>query len=405
MAEQTTERPLPLAGLQVLDLSRVLAGPFCTQLLADLGAEVIKLERPGTGDDTRQWGPPFVAGEGPSAYYLSCNRGKRSLAVDLGSEAGREILQTLVRRSDVLIENFLPGSLEKLGLAPDQLKSLNPDLVSCSISGYGRTGPLANMPGYDLVVQATAGLMSISGESDGRPMKVGVAITDVLTGLYAATSVLAGLYARGKGQPAAAFDLSLVDCTLSALVNVAQGALVTGQRPKRYGNAHPHIVPYESFATGDGEMVLAVGNDRQFQRFCVAANLTDLAADKRFATNPKRVEHRHALIPRLQEIFVGRSTAQWQALLTEHEVPHAPVLSLDELYQHPQIAARKMVIDPQPPPDPDYRLLGSPVHWYGEPQRAFTPPPTLGQHTDEVLAELGFDPTKIAALRAAGVVA
>lgn len=405
MPEQPDERPLPLAGLQVLDLSRVLAGPFCTQLLADLGADVVKVERPGTGDDTRHWGPPFVAGDGPSAYYLSCNRGKRSLALDLASDAGREILQTLVRRADVLIENFLPASLQKLGLTPDDLHALNPDLVSCSISGYGRTGPLADVPGYDLVVQATAGLMSITGEPEGRPMKVGVAITDVLTGLYAATSVLAGLYARGKGQPAGAFDLALVDCTLSALVNVAEGALVTGNRPRRYGNAHPHIVPYEAFATRDGYLVLGVGNDRQFQRFCTAVERADLAADERYATNPARVRHREELIPVLQEIFQGRATAEWQELLTEHEVPHAPVLSLDQLYQHPQIAARGMIVEPQPAPDPPYRLLGSPVHWQGEPPRTFAPPPGLGEHTDEVLSEIGYDATKIARLRADGVVA
>ncbi|HEV3005733.1 MAG TPA: CoA transferase, partial [Pirellulales bacterium] len=269
----------PLAGLKVLDLSRVLAGPVCTQLLADLGADVVKVERPGAGDDTRQWGPPFLDGDGPSGYYLSCNRGKRSLALDLNHPEGREVADDLIRRADVLVENFLPDSLARLGLGPERLKQLNPKLVSCSISGYGRTGPLAAVPGYDLMMQASAGIMSITGEPEGAPMKVGVAISDVLTGLYAAASVLAGLYANlaqsaDDGGPqssqAWAFDLALADCTLASLVNVVQGTLLTGERPQRWGNAHPQIVPYEVFATSDGHIVLAVGADRQWERFCLA---------------------------------------------------------------------------------------------------------------------------------------
>lgn len=403
---------LPLSGLRVLDVSRILAGPYCCQVLADLGADVIKVERPGQGDDTRQWGPPFVPGGGPSAYYLSCNRGKRSLALDMASPAGREVLAELIKKSDVLVENFLPDSLEKMGLKPEQLAQLNPQLVSVSISGYGRTGPLASAPGYDLVVQATAGLMSITGEPDGRPMKVGVAIADILTGLFAATSALAGLYARGKGGASPAFDLSLVDCTLASLVNVAQGALVTGKRPARHGNAHPHIVPYESFATKDGHLVLAVGNDRQFERFCRAAGMPDLAIDPRFSTNPLRVQHRKELVPQIAMIFRSRTTADWLAVLSEHDVPHGPVLGLDELYAHPQIAARGMVVEAQPnpggtpPAGESYRLIGSPIHWRDEPARAAIAPPGLGQHSEEILREvLGYDAAKIEGLRAARVVA
>lgn len=395
----------PLADLRVLDLSRVLAGPVCCQLLADLGADVVKVERPGLGDDTRQWGPPFLGEDGPSAYYLSANRGKRSLAIDLARDEAREVLDDLVRRADVLVENFLPSSLEKLGLTPERLATLNPHLVSCSISGYGRTGPLADVPGYDLVIQATGGLMSITGEPDGAPMKVGVAISDVITGLYAAVSVLAGLHRRQRDGAATAFDLALLDCTLASLVNVAQGALVTGRAPRRYGNAHPNIVPYEAFATSDGHLVLAVGNDRQFARFCQAVDRADWSSDPRYATNPERVAHRATLIPALAELFQQRTTAQWQTLLIEAEVPHSPVATLDEIFEMPQVDAREMLQEVTTP-EGDYRLLGSPIHWRDEPTRTVHAPPGLGEHTDVVLAEwLNYPSERIAALRRAGVVA
>jgi crotonobetainyl-CoA:carnitine CoA-transferase CaiB-like acyl-CoA transferase len=304
-----------------------------------------------------------------------------------------------------LLENFLADSLEKLGLAPERLKSLNPGLVSCSISGYGRTGPLAGLPGYDLVMQASAGIMSITGEADGEPMKVGVAITDVMTGLYAAASVLAGLYARGKGRGGANFDLALADCTLASLVNVVQGALLTGQRPRRWGNAHPQIVPYEAFATADGHLVLAVGADRQWQRFCRAAGREEWAADPRFRTNPDRVEHRAELIPLLRQLFAQKTTADWQALLSAADTPHSPVLALDEVLESPQVAAREMVLDATDSAGREYRLLGGAVHWQGEPPRRAKAPPELGEHTDEVLGEwLGYDPTTIERLRQAGAV-
>jgi crotonobetainyl-CoA:carnitine CoA-transferase CaiB-like acyl-CoA transferase len=399
----------PLDGVRVLDLSRVLAGPVCCQLLADLGADVVKLERPGTGDDTRHWGPPFLGGDspddGPSAYFLSCNRGKRSLALDLSAPGSREVLVDLIRRADVLVENFLPATLEKFGLLPDQLRQINPRLVSCSISGYGRTGPDAKVPGYDLNIQATHGIMSITGEPGGRPMKIGVAMADVITGLYAATSVLAGLHARDQGRIPPAFDLALADCTLASLVNVAQGALLTGQRPKRYGNAHPHIVPYEEFATADGHLVVAVGNDRQWLRFCAATGRADLAADARFMTNPLRVEHREILIPQLQQTFRERTTAEWLAALLAADVPHAPVLALDEVLATPQVAARQMVLDAKDSARRPYRLLGSAVHWHDEPPRTPHPPPALGQHTHDVLRDwLAYDAEQIDSLRAANVI-
>lgn len=394
----------PLQGLKVLDLSRVLAGPVCTQLLADLGADVVKVERPGAGDDTRQWAPPFVPDGGPSGYFVSCNRGKRSLALDLAHPAGREVVDSLIRAADVLVENFLPDSLERLGLLPERLRQLNPDLVACSISGYGRTGPLAGVPGYDLMMQASAGIMSITGEPDGMPMKVGVAITDVITGLYAAASVLAGLYSRDKGGPGTQFDLALADCTLASLVNVAQGTLLTGLRPRRWGNAHPQIVPYEAFATADGHLVLAVGADRQWQRFCQAVGVAELATDPRFATNPARVENRDALVPRLQKLFAKRTTDAWRTLLTAAEVPHSPVCSLDEVIDSPQVAAREMVLETKDASGRAYRLLGSAIHWHDEPPRTAPNVPGLGEHTDEVLREwLGYSPDDIDRLRATGV--
>ena len=330
----------PLAGLKVLDLSRVLAGPVCTQLLADLGADVVKIERPGVGDDTRQWGPPFLGGDGPSAYYLSCNRGKRSLALDLKNPASRDVLDDLVRQADVLVENFLPDQLVQFGLLPERLAELNPHLVSCSISGFGRTGPLADVPGYDLMTQASSGLMSITGERDGPPLKVGVAMSDVITGLYAAIAALAGLHARSRGRPGRAFDLALADCTLASLVNVAQSSLVTGGRPLRWGNSHPQIVPYGSFETADGFLVIGIGNDAQWRKFCAGVGHGDWADDLRFATNPARIAHRDELLALVNPLVRERTTHHWQELLSEIGVPHGPVLPVDQALAQPQVAAR-----------------------------------------------------------------
>lgn len=396
----------PLQGVRVLDLSRVLAGPVCCQLLADLGADVVKVERPGSGDDTRQWGPPFLGDDGPSAYYLSANRGKRSLALDLSHADAGALLDDLIRHTDVLVENFLPSSLEKFGLTPERLAELNPKLVVCSISGYGRTGPLADVPGYDLVIQAGSGLMSITGEPEGQPMKVGVAITDVICGLYAASSALAGLFAREQTRTGTAFDLALADCTLASLVNVAQSALITGERPARYGNAHPQIVPYEAFDTSDGHLVLAVGNDAQWQRFCKAVGNDAWSDDERFTTNPLRVQHREELIHLLLPLFKTRSTTAWCQLLTKAEVPHGPVNRLDEVLADPQYAAREMILDAKDSQGREFPLLGGAIHWQDEPPRTAACPPELGQHTDEVLSEwLQLDAKRIAALREQGVVA
>ena len=419
-----------LNGVRVLDLSRVLAGPFCCQLLADLGADVVKVERPGAGDDTRHWGPPFMPGDGLSAYYVSCNRGKRSLALDLTHPQSAAVLGDLLRTADVLVENFLPSALEKFGLQPERVAAINPRLVRASISGYGRTGPDANTPCYDLAVQAAAGLMSITGEPDGQPMKVGVAITDVLTGLYAAVSVLAGLWdrdrrsgakadekqpsprpspIRGEGEVAAPqrqFDLSLADCTLAGLVNVVQGVLATGERPRRYGNAHPQIVPYEAFATADGFITLAIGNDGQWQRFCAAVARPDLAADSRFADNPARVSNRGVLIPLLGALLRERTSPQWIELLAAAEIPHAAVETIDQVVASPRVAARRMVQEVRDGDGQCSRVVSTPIHCDGEPFCSDRAPPRLGEHSREVLSDwLGYNKDRIAKLAASGAVA
>jgi crotonobetainyl-CoA:carnitine CoA-transferase CaiB-like acyl-CoA transferase len=394
----------PLTGVRVLDLSRILAGPVCCQVLGDLGGDVVKVERPGQGDDTRTWGPPFVGEGGPSAYYLSCNRNKRSLALDLERPEARPVLEGLIRRADVLVENFLPKDLQKFGLTPERLAELNPQLVSCSISGYGRTGPLANVAGYDLIIQAISGLMSITGEPDGMPMKVGVAITDVIAGLYAAIGALAGLHARGKWGHGTSFDLALADCTLASLVNVVQSALVTGERPKRYGNAHPQIVPYQVFATADGHLVLGVGNDRQWRRFCELAGIPALADDARYATNPDRVAHRDELIATLTTLVQQRTTSAWEQLLAGSGVPHSAVLAVDEALASAQVAARGMVAEVTDARGRTYPLLGTPLHWPGHDRQTIQPPPGLGEHTAEILREwLDWNANDITALRQSGV--
>jgi crotonobetainyl-CoA:carnitine CoA-transferase CaiB-like acyl-CoA transferase len=405
-ASQRTPNDAPLAGVRVLDLSRILAGPICTQLLADLGAEVVKVERPGAGDDTRQWGPPFLPDGGPSAYYLSCNRGKRSLALDLSTAQGRATLDALVGNADALVENFLPEAVGQFGLEPARLRQLNPRLVSCSISAFGRTGPLAERPGYDLMVQAMSGLMGITGEPDRMPMKVGVAITDVVTGLYAAASVLAGLVAAGRGASGRSADVALADCTLASLVNVAQSTLLTGAPPKRWGNAHPQIVPYEVFATSDGWLAVAIGADRQWRRFCDAVGHGEWGTDPRYVTNPERVAHRGELIPQLNSLLAERSTASWQKLLDSIDVPHSPVVSLDEAVKAPQVTARGMINEVVDGEGRRFRLLGNPIHWDGEGTSVPGVPPELGEHTDAVLREwLGYNDARIAGLRTKGVIA
>jgi crotonobetainyl-CoA:carnitine CoA-transferase CaiB-like acyl-CoA transferase len=393
----------PLTGLRVLDASRVLAGPFCGQILGDLGAEVIKVERPGSGDETRAWGPPFV--DTLSAYYLSCNRNKRAITIDLSQEEGLQLFRDLVRKSDVLLENFRAASADRLGLSPDKLLDVNSRLVVCSISGFGRSGPLSELPGYDFAVQALSGLMSITGPVEGPPCKAGVAVTDVLTGLYAAAAVLACLHARSRSGHGYAIDLALLDCAVAAQVNVAQAYLTRYTVPARQGNAHLQIVPYQLFETADSWLVLAVGNDGQWQRFCRAAGLEHLAADPRFQTNTLRVQNRTILVPVLQEVMRQIRTAEWQERLRAAEVPHAPVWDYETLFAHPQAAARGLRLTVRDVEGRPVDLVGSPFHISPGTLPPAKMPPKLGQDTDQVLSELlGLDHSRLSQLREQGVI-
>ncbi|MEI7684016.1 MAG: CaiB/BaiF CoA-transferase family protein [Planctomycetota bacterium] len=387
----------PLAGLRVLDASRVLAGPLCGQTLGDLGAEVIKIERPGSGDETRSWGPPFL---GPfSAYFLSCNRNKKSLTLDLGRGAGKAIFDRLVAVSDIVLENFRAPSAVKLGIDPASLMKVNPRVIVCSISGFGRTGPMADRPGYDFAIQGLSGLMNITGPVEGPPSKVGVAITDIVTGLYAAIAILACVHARQTSGHGYAIDLALLDCAIASQVNVAQAYLASGSVPVRQGNAHLQIVPYQAFATADDWLILAVGNDGQWQQFCHAAGRPDLAHDARFKTNPQRVDLRDTLVPILADLLRTQPRAVWERSLTAAGVPHAPVWNHEQLFAEPQIAARGMKVTVRDPAGNPVDLIGSPFR-FGSESPSFSMPPRLGQQTDELLSGLiGLSAAEIEALR------
>jgi crotonobetainyl-CoA:carnitine CoA-transferase CaiB-like acyl-CoA transferase len=370
-----------LLSLRVLDLSRVLAGPYCTMLLADLGADVVKVERPGQGDDTRAWGPPYAGGE--AAYFLALNRGKRSIALDLARPEGQEVAQRLARSADVVVENFRPGTAERLGVGYEQLARERHGLVYCSITGFGD-----ERPGYDFVVQAESGLMAITGEADGEPMKVGVAVVDVLAGYAAATAILAAV-AASEGRR---IEISLLDVAQSALVNVAQSALVTGVEPRRHGNAHASVVPYQTFAASDATVAVAAGNDGLYRRLCAALERPDLAGDERFQTNPDRVAHREKLVGELSAIFATRPADEWVERLTEAGVPAGKVRGvLEALNERGAATVEHPTVVPLP-------LVPSPFGL------AASPPPLLGQHTREVLTEAGYEDEEVAALEAAGVV-
>jgi glutaryl-CoA transferase len=398
-----------LSHVRVLDLSRVLAGPWASQLLADLGAEVVKIERPGSGDESRGWGPPWLATPDgaetrESAYFACANRGKKSVAVDLGRPEGQAIVRRLAGRSDVLLENFKVGSLSRLGLGWEDLSALNPRLVYCSITGFGQGGPYKDRPGYDFVVQAMGGLMSVTGAPEGEPMKAGVAMADILTGMYAATAVLAALAHRERSGRGQHVDLALLDVQVATLANLAENYLVTGRAPGRLGNAHASIVPYQAFATGDGHVVVAVGNDGQFARLCEVAGRPELSADPRFATNAARVEHRAALVPILQALLAGRPTGDWVAALEAAGVPCGPINDLAQVFEDPQVKARGLRIEVPHPLAGTVPVVASPMRLSETPVRHGTPP-LLGQHTREVLGEvLGMTEAEIEALRRGGVI-
>lgn len=391
----------PLADITVLDLSRVLAGPLCTQTLADLGATVWKVEPPD-GDDTRGWGPPFVGED--AAYFLAANRGKQSIAVDLKHPDGAAVVADLAARADVLVENFKVGDLQRFGLGYDEVAARNPAIVYASITGYGHTGPRADQPGYDLVMQAMTGLLHMTGPSEGPPARVGVALIDVLTAHTAATAILAALRERDATGRGRHLDLSLFDVGLASMVNVAQSALVTGESPTRWGSGHPSIVPYQAFATADGQLVVAVGNDGQFARLCDVLGEPGLATDRRFATNAGRVEHRHDLVPNLQELFAARGVATWLQLLEDANVPAAPVNDVSEALDDPQVAARDLRWSTEHASGTGVDLVGSPLGDLGHHARG-TSPPLVGSDTRVVLADvLGLDAAAVDRLIATGAV-
>ncbi|CAA9579540.1 MAG: L-carnitine dehydratase/bile acid-inducible protein F [uncultured Thermomicrobiales bacterium] len=394
--------PRPLAGVRVLDLTRVLAGPFATMLLADAGADVVKVEPPG-GDDTRRWGPPWAGGE--SAYFLSTNRNKRGICLDLSRPAGREILLRLADEADVLIENFKVGTMERWGLGYEEtLRPRNPRLVYASITGYGRTGPDAHLPGYDVIVEALGGLMSITGEPDGGPVKVGVAIVDIVTGCLAAYGVAAALARRAETGSGGRVDLALLDSCLAALANQAGNYLIGGVVPARMGNAHPSIVPYQTFPTADGTLMVGVGNDRQFGRLCAVIDQPALAADPRFRTNPDRVRHRDALVAALTAAFQTRSAAEWSDRCGEADIPAAPVRDLAAAFSTPQVAARGLISEIAHPTAGMVRMVTSPVRFDAEAPCPYRHPPRLGEHAQDILAEAGFSAEQIATWQADGTV-
>lgn len=386
-----------LSDIKIIDLSRVLAGPYCTQMLADYGANVIKVEQPGTGDTTRTWAPPFVGDQ--SAYFLCANRNKRSLTLNLKSPEGVAILKQLLHDADVLVENFTPGTMQDLGLAYDTLKAEFPRLIYCSISGYGQTGPYRERPGFDFAIQAEGGIMSITGPVDGEPSKVGVPIADITTGLFAANAIMAALHYRDRAGVGQHIDVALLDSQIAWLANVAHNYLADGTTPKRYGTAHPNVVPYQGFATSDGNIALAAGNDAQFKRVCDAIGLPELANDPKYKGNVGRVTNRNTLIPQLQAVFKTQSTDYWLETLQAANVPISPINDIPTALNNEQVLARHMVQEVADPKLGKIKVLGPVAKLSATPATVRTAPPRLGEHSNEVLAELGYSPAQIEQLR------
>lgn len=409
-----TPSPAALACIKVLDLSRVLAGPWCTQMLADLGADVVKVERPVAGDDTRHWGPPFLRDEAgndtrDASYFTACNRNKRSITIDMAHPEGQALLRQMAIEADVVVENFKVGGLRQYGLDYDSLKALNPRLIYCSITGFGQDGPYAERAGYDLMVQAMCGLMSITGHADGTPgggpLKAGVAVIDVFTGLYASNAILAAINARHHSGQGQYIDMALLDVGMAVLANQAAGFLATGEAPGRAGNVHPSLAPYQDFVTQDGNVLLAIGNDGQFARFCTAIGHAGWAQDARFATNTARVQHRAELLALMEPVLRTRTTADWITLFEDKAVPCGPINTVAQAFDDPQVRARGLRIElPREQGQPAISGVANPVRLSATPVAYHRAPPALGQHTQEVLQQMGLDEARIDALRADGVV-
>jgi formyl-CoA transferase len=400
----------PLQDIRVLDMTRALAGPFCAMMLGDLGADVIKVEQPGTGDESRAWGPPFVGRPygpypGESAYFLAANRNKRSVTVNLKHPEGQRIIHRLTQTSDVLIENFRTGVLDGMGLGYEDLRRLNPRLIYCSISGYGRTGPYAERPGYDFIIQAEGGMMGITGPEEGPPSRVGIPIVDITAGMFAATAILAALRARDSSGEGQWLDLSLLDTQVALLTNVASNYLVGGVEPRRHGNAHPNLAPYEAFRARDRWFALAAANDRQWAALCAAIGRPELKDDPRFASNGARVSNRHVLHAALEETFTTRDADEWLAVLQQAGLPCGPINTVPDVFAHPQVQAREGVLTTEHPTAGTLRLPGFPYKMSGTPAQVRRPPPRLGEHTEEVLSDLlGYSADEVAALREEGAV-
>ncbi|MBE2999214.1 CoA transferase [Nocardiopsis sp. HNM0947] len=391
-----------LGGLRVLDFSRILSGPFCTMALADLGADVIKVEDHRKGDDTRSWGPPFQGDE--ASYFLSVNRNKRSVAVDLKDPECAALVRRLALSADVVVENFRPGTAERLGIGYEELSAHNPGLVYASISGYGQTGPYRLEPGYDAIAQAISGMMSITGERDGEPARTGNSMADLTAGMWATIGVLAALRERDRSGQGQWVDVSLLDGQIASLTYVAGGYFTTGNVPRRHGAAHPTIVPYQAFPTSDGRIMVAAGNDTLWKRFAAAIGLGHLTDEPRFATNPDRVAHRDELLPLIEKAMAERGSAEWEEVLAGAGVPAGPINTVDQALEHPQVAAREMVAETEHPTAGRVRALSSPVKLSSHPSSVRTPPPTHGEHTDEVLTALGADASERSRMRETGVV-
>jgi len=402
MVDQS-DTDLPLSGIRVLDLSRILAGPYCTMVLGDQGAEVIKVERPHSGDDTRTWGPPFAGGE--SAYYLCCNRNKKSVVIDLKNPRGVGLVREIAKVSDVLVENFTPGLMESFGLGYETLQELNPRLVHCAITAYGQDGPYRDRPGYDMVLSAVGGLMWITGPRDGEPCKVGVAITDVLTGVYAAGAITAALLWRERSGRGQYIDCSLLDAQVSALANIASNYLVVGQEAQRWGTAHESIIPYQVFRTKDRPIAIAVANQKLWVNFCRLIGKEEWIEDPRFESNPKRVENRDVLLPLVAEVMARKTCDEWMELLVEKAIPCGPVNSMQSLFADPQVLHRGMLAEVPHPTIGALRLAGIPIKYSATPASIRRPPPLLGEHTEEVLTDvLGYSSEKIATLARQGAI-